>query len=187
MVLSTVGRVCLGIWFSPSNTEQGLCVDQSPRDLILTLMLSSHTINRSLPLPLTCGLHRLLRHNRLASRLRIRPPCLAPPIRRRSRRFYRAAAACSSIVRKPVPFSVRAGKINRPPSFQSLPAIIPKSPHALRSPSSRRTPMASQSKFDANRRNAQKSTGPKTPEGKTNSHRDGLQHGLIAPAARSSK
>ena len=40
--------------------------------------------------------------------------------------------------------------------------------------------MASQSQIDANRRNAQKSTGPKTQEGKDKSRRNGLQHGLTA-------
>jgi hypothetical protein len=40
--------------------------------------------------------------------------------------------------------------------------------------------MASQSQIDANRRNAQKSTGPRTQEGKAKSRRNGLQHGLTA-------
>src|ERR1700735_1544787 len=40
--------------------------------------------------------------------------------------------------------------------------------------------MATKSQIDANRRNAQKSTGPKTQEGKDKSGRNGLQHGLTA-------
>src|SRR5580658_8043824 len=40
--------------------------------------------------------------------------------------------------------------------------------------------MASKSQIDANRRNAQNPTGPKTPEGKDKSRRNGLQHGLTA-------
>jgi hypothetical protein len=40
--------------------------------------------------------------------------------------------------------------------------------------------MASQAQIDANRRNAQKSTGPRTPEGKERTSRNGLLHGLTA-------
>jgi hypothetical protein len=40
--------------------------------------------------------------------------------------------------------------------------------------------MATPSQINANRTNAQKSTGPKTPEGKARSRRNGLQHGLTA-------
>ena len=40
--------------------------------------------------------------------------------------------------------------------------------------------MASQSQIDANRRNAQKSTGPRTPQGKDRSSRNSLIHGLTA-------
>ena len=38
--------------------------------------------------------------------------------------------------------------------------------------------MLSEKQLEANRRNAQKSTGPKTTEGKSNSSRNNLRHGL---------
>src|SRR4051812_30858292 len=44
--------------------------------------------------------------------------------------------------------------------------------------SRRTTMMTSQKKIDANRRNAQKSTGPRTEEGKNRSRRNSLTHGL---------
>ena len=43
--------------------------------------------------------------------------------------------------------------------------------------------MATQKQIDANRRNALRSTGPKTPAGKTISSRNALRHGLRARAA----
>jgi hypothetical protein len=43
--------------------------------------------------------------------------------------------------------------------------------------------MASQSQMDANRANAQRSTGPKTPQGKAASSLNALKHGLTAEQA----
>src|SRR5579859_991318 len=40
--------------------------------------------------------------------------------------------------------------------------------------------MATQSQIDANRRNAQKSTGPKTPDGRAAVRHNALKHGLTA-------
>src|SRR6266851_2940996 len=40
--------------------------------------------------------------------------------------------------------------------------------------------MATQNQIDANRRNAQKSTGPTTPEGRAAVRLNGLRHGLTA-------
>jgi hypothetical protein len=42
--------------------------------------------------------------------------------------------------------------------------------------------VSSQKKIDANRQNAQKSTGPKTPEGKAVASQNSLKHGLTATA-----
>lgn len=42
--------------------------------------------------------------------------------------------------------------------------------------------MTTQKQIDANRRNAQKSTGPKTPEGKETVSQNAVRHGLLAQA-----
>ncbi len=44
----------------------------------------------------------------------------------------------------------------------------------------RKLPRVSARKVEANRENAQKSTGPKTSEGKNYSRRNALRHGLFA-------
>ena len=43
--------------------------------------------------------------------------------------------------------------------------------------------MASQKQIEANRKNAQRSTGPRTPEGKASAAQNSLKHGLIARQA----
>ncbi|MGO9466805.1 MAG: hypothetical protein ACLQVF_21905 [Isosphaeraceae bacterium] len=48
------------------------------------------------------------------------------------------------------------------------------------SPENTVAPPTSQKRIDANRKNAQRSTGPRTPEGKSRSRFNGLQHGLAA-------
>ena len=45
------------------------------------------------------------------------------------------------------------------------------------------TPMATQRQIEANRRNAQKCTGPRTPEGKARSSRNALKTGIDAKSA----
>ena len=40
--------------------------------------------------------------------------------------------------------------------------------------------MTSEKQFEANRRNASRSTGPRTLEGKCRSRRNALRHGLVA-------
>ena len=43
--------------------------------------------------------------------------------------------------------------------------------------------MPTQAQIRANRENAKKSTGPRTPEGKANSSKNALKHGLLAEDA----
>ncbi len=49
------------------------------------------------------------------------------------------------------------------------------------SPENTMAPPTSQKRIDANRRNAQKSSGPRTAEGKSRSRFNRLEHGLAAP------
>src|SRR5207247_2221913 len=64
----------------------------------------------------------------------------------------------------------------------SCPCRHGRAARATQSPISpqRRLVMISQKKLEANRRNAQKSTGPKTEEGKAKSSQNGLTHGLTS-------
>ena len=51
------------------------------------------------------------------------------------------------------------------------------------SPETTVNPPSSQKRIEANRRNAQRSTGPRTPEGKNRSRFNGVKHGLRATVA----
>src|SRR4051812_6209854 len=68
----------------------------------------------------------------------------------------------------------RAGSAGRADDAPRTPTI------ATSSDREQGRPMASQKQRDASRKNAQKSTGPKTEEGKARAARNGTTHGLTA-------
>src|SRR5947209_2768037 len=69
-------------------------------------------------------------------------------------------------------FSRSSGKPRRPRAFRS--AVGPLHYH------SESAPMVSQAKIDANKRNAAKSTGPRTAQGKNKVRFNAVTHGLTA-------